>query len=181
MTAASSQHIDIEPGPVTRLDAPVCAVEGSLEDASLGLRAFRALLAAQDTLVRRLDHEVLAGGVLGVEDVDVLLPLAQEPTRQMRMSELAKRSLISRSGLTRRLDRLEARGLAQRRSCPSDRRGANAAITERGLAELERALPLHRDVIERHLDERLTDDQQMALTAILERLGSEAPTKLTPA
>jgi DNA-binding MarR family transcriptional regulator len=176
--------MDVEPGPTTRLDPPPCDTGRSAAGAaavSVALTAFRALLVAQDTLVRRLEHEVLVSGVLGVEDVDVLLPLAQAPTGQMRMSELARQSLISRSGLTRRIDRLEERGLVQRQSCPSDRRGAEAAITELGLAELERTLPRHRAVIEQHLRERLTEDELEVLTASLERLGNGTPAAARPA
>ncbi len=72
------------------------------------------------------------------------------------MSELADTVLLSRSGMTRRIDRLEAAGLVQRHECAADRRGAYAAITQEGLERLERARPTHLRGIEEHFVSRLT-------------------------
>jgi DNA-binding MarR family transcriptional regulator len=81
---------------------------------------------------------------------DVLAQLAAVPDGRLRMQELASAVVLSRSGLTRLVDRLESDGLVERVNCPSDRRGTFAAITDAGRARLEEARPVHRDGIARY-------------------------------
>jgi DNA-binding MarR family transcriptional regulator len=86
------------------------------------------------------------------------------------MHELADRSHLTRSGLTRRVDRLVADGWVERVYCDTDRRGAYAQLTDRGASELQRALPYHVGAIERHLTDRLTPDELSTLTRLLGKL-----------
>lgn len=151
---------------------------GATADAAL--RAWRALLVAREAIVRRLEADIAGLGVLCPEDVDVLLPLAAAPEQQLRMGELADRALLSRSGLTRRVDRLVERGLVARRSCPSDRRGAWATLTALGAAELERALPHHRSALGRHIGGRLPRAQLKVLVEALDLLADDIPGEPTP-
>jgi DNA-binding MarR family transcriptional regulator len=136
--------------------------------AALGL--WQALAAAHAALVERLDPETSACAVLGSDAVAVLLPLADAPDHQLRMHELADRSHLTRSGLTRRVDRLVADGLVARITCPSDRRGAYAQVTDAGLGELANALPHHIAALDRYVSSRLSATEAETLTELLRRL-----------
>ncbi|MCY7420093.1 MAG: MarR family transcriptional regulator, partial [Chloroflexi bacterium] len=100
------------------IDAP--ALDGSTgTTAEPFLRLWQVLATAHASLVERLDPEAGACAVLGSDAVAVLLPLAGAPDHQLRMHELADVSHLTRSGLTRRIDRLVADGLVARVTCPS--------------------------------------------------------------
>ena len=136
--------------------------------AALGL--WQSLAAAHAALVERLDPETSACAVLGSDAVAVLLPLAGAPDHQLRMHELADLSHLTRSGLTRRVDRLVADGLVARVVCPSDRRGAYAQVTEAGLSERAAALPHHVAALDRYVTSRLAPAEVETLTGLLRRL-----------
>jgi DNA-binding MarR family transcriptional regulator len=142
----------------------------SADAPSQTLALWQALAAAHASLVERLDPDDGACQVLGSDAVAVLLPLAEAPDHQLRMHELDDRSHLTRSGLTRRVDRLVADGLVARVICPSDRRGAYAQLTPAGLAELANALPHHVTALERHIRSRLDAAEVETLTELLGRL-----------
>src|SRR3954471_14702252 len=100
------------------------------------LRAWRGLLRAHTTLVKALDAELVAEHGLAVTSYEVLMYLADAPGAQMRMHDLASSVLLSRSGLTRLVDRLEREGLLTRKACESDPRGAYAVLPEDGRRKL---------------------------------------------
>lgn len=137
---------------------------------SPALALWLAMNCAHASLVERLDPEPGACAVLGSDAVAVLLPLADAPDHQLRMHELAELSHLTRSGLTRRIDRLVAVGLVARVTCPTDRRGAYAQVTPAGLVELGNALPHHVATLERHIASRLTPAELETLTGLLQRL-----------
>ncbi|WP_242424620.1 MarR family winged helix-turn-helix transcriptional regulator, partial [Frankia sp. EI5c] len=97
-----------------------------------GMRAWRRLLRAHAHVTRLLEAELDAAHQLPLAYYDVLVQLSEAPNHQLRMSELAHRVLLSRSGLTRLVDRMERDGLVERRACPSDARGTLATLTEAG-------------------------------------------------
>ncbi len=134
------------------------------------LALWQALAAAHSTLVAHLDPEADACAVVGTDTVAVLLPLSMAPDHRLRMHELADRSHLTRSGLTRRVDRLVDDGWVERVYCDADRRGAYAQLTDRGADELARALPHHVRALDRHLAERLTPAEMTTLTELLSRL-----------
>ena len=107
------------------------------------LDAWRAFLQAHARLFRRLDEELRAEHGLSLPEYDALLQIAQAPDRRLRMSRLASRVLLSKSGVTRLVDRLVADGLVERTQCSSDARGAEATLTSVGLARLRAAAPTH--------------------------------------
>jgi DNA-binding MarR family transcriptional regulator len=146
-------------------DARTVAAEGSR-----GLATWRTFLQAHATVVRRLEAELEADGQVSLADLDVLLQLASSDGRRLRMSELADHVLLSRSGMTRRIDRLEAAGLVQRHECAADRRGAYAGITEAGLDRLQRARPTHMRGIEEHFVSRLSDEDLESIQDALIKL-----------
>ncbi|HEY7522241.1 MAG TPA: MarR family winged helix-turn-helix transcriptional regulator [Candidatus Limnocylindrales bacterium] len=107
------------------------------------LDAWRTFLTAHARLVRRLDDELRAEHGLSLAEYETLLHLASTRHRRLRMHELAERVLLSRSGTTRLIDRLEANGLVERCACTSDGRGAEAELTATGLARLRAASATH--------------------------------------
>lgn len=122
-------------------------------------------------LIRELDDELRAGHDLPLSSYDVLTQLGSGPDEGMRMSELADAVLLSRSGLTRLVDRLARDGLIERRECPSDARGLLAVLTPKGRETLETARVTHHAGIRRLFLDRLDDDDRAALAAAWERLG----------
>jgi DNA-binding MarR family transcriptional regulator len=107
------------------------------------LDAWRAFLQAHARLFRRLDEELRSEHGISLAEYDALLQIAQAPDRHLRMSRLASQVLLSKSGVTRLVDRLVADGLVERTQCSSDARGAEAAITTNGLTRLRAAAPTH--------------------------------------
>ena len=155
--------------------AAASAVPGSI-------RLWQAIAAAHAVLTLELDADGSACPVLAAETFAVLLSLADEPGHRLRMHELAERSHVTPSGLTRRVDRLESDGLLARAGCPGDRRGAFAQLTPRGLDELRRALPHHAAVLERYVGPRLDDPGIDGLVVLLGDLaGSPRPERMAPA
>ena len=140
------------------------------------LAAWRAFLNAHATLIDVLERELAAAECLPLSSYDVLLALAEAPDPRRRMHELASAVVLSRSGLTRLVDRLEAEGLLRREACPTDRRGAFAVLTADGLAALRRAWPIYARGIAEHFARHLDDAEARTLTEALERVRAAAPT-----
>jgi DNA-binding MarR family transcriptional regulator len=114
------------------------------------LGAWRGLLRTHAILVKRLDAELDAEHGLPLTSYEVLLFLADAPERKMRMCDVADSVLLSRSGLTRLIDRLERDGYVERVSCADDARGAYAQLTEAGHVKLAEARGTHLDGIREH-------------------------------
>lgn len=120
-------------------------------------RLWRRLLCVESRLHERLDRELREAHDLSLADYAVLVHLAEAGTQGLRMSELADRLLLSRSGLTRRIDGLVRSGLVSRRACPSDGRGAMALLTGLGARRLAEAAPTHVAGVRRYLLDVLGD------------------------
>ena len=138
------------------------------------LATWAAFLRAHARVVRELERELQAEQRMALTDYDVLIQLAAAEDRRLRMSELADRLILSRSGVTRLVDRLEADGLVERVSCDTDRRGQWAALTDAGLARLRTATPTHLRGVGEHFLDRLSADELASMGAMLERLDPEA-------
>ena len=136
------------------------------------MRGWRAFLQQHVVLLRRLETELSAETGMSLAHYDVLVQLAYADDRRLRMHELANRVLLSRSGITRMVDRLESDGLVERRACPSDARGSFAVLTEAGLSRLREATPVHLDGVRRRFVEPLSAGELAELTALLERLAA---------
>lgn len=102
---------------------------------------------------------------------DVLLQLAEAPERRLRMAELADRVLLSRSGLTRLVDRLAAEGLVRREPSPSDARGTYTVLTQAGFERLRAAAPVHLAGIDQHWVSQFSDDELRQLGGLLGRIA----------
>ncbi|HUF32650.1 MAG TPA: MarR family transcriptional regulator [Acidimicrobiales bacterium] len=146
------------------------ALDDLLAEGQERITAYGMLLEARASLVSAVADELEATSGLSPAWFEVLVRLARSPGKQMRMSELAAQVLFSTSGLTRLIDRMEHAALVRRESCPDDRRGAFAVLTDDGLAALERALPAHLESLDRHLVDPLGARGLATLTALLERL-----------
>jgi DNA-binding MarR family transcriptional regulator len=135
------------------------------------LATWRAFLRAHARVVRELERELAADQNLALADYDVLVQLSAAEDRRLRMSELADRLLLSRSGATRLVDRLVADGLVERVNCESDRRGQWASLTDTGYERLKRASPTHLRGIASHFLDRLSAEEVATLEPALARLA----------
>ncbi len=102
---------------------------------------------------------------------DVLLRLRRSDEGRLKMSQMADAIVHSTGGTTRLVDRLEEAGLVTRQSCPNDRRAVYVAITPKGNGRLDEALAVHLGFLDRQLAARLSEDERVALSALLAKLG----------
>ncbi len=138
---------------------------------------WRSFLRAHASVVRELERELSAEAGLPLGWYDVLLQLVEAPGRRLRMAELADRVLLSRSGLTRLVDRLQAEGLVRREPSKDDARGMYTVLTQTGFDRLKRAAPVHLDGIARHWLAHYSDDELRALGSLLARVAPDPSTE----
>lgn len=124
------------------------------------LAAWKGLLRVHASLMKALDAELETAHRLPLTSYEVLIQLADSPDRRMRMCDLADSVLLSRSGMSRLVDRLERDGLLARAACPNDARGSFACITPAGLDVLAEARPTHHEGIRRRFLEHF-DEQEL--------------------
>ena len=134
------------------------------------LDAWRGMLRAHAELTRALDAELTATHGLPLSSYEVLLFVGDAPEGRMRMSELADSVLLSRSGLTRLVDRLERAGLIERVQCNEDARGYFAQITPAGRELFDRARRTHLAGVRRLFLDRFSRDELRELGGLWERL-----------
>ncbi|HEY9418021.1 MAG TPA: MarR family transcriptional regulator [Pseudonocardia sp.] len=135
------------------------------------LVAWRAYLRGHATVTRALEADLVAGPRLSLASYDVLVQLVEAPGGRLRMTELADAVLLSRSGVTRLVDRLQREGLVLRAPVAEDGRGVAAAITEQGIDRLRGASRLHLEGVARYFAARLDAADLAALRRISERLS----------
>jgi DNA-binding MarR family transcriptional regulator len=141
---------------------------GGLSEVERG--AWVGFLRAHHVLVADLDDELRREHGLPLTSFDVLAQLDNAPGRQLRMSELADAVLLSRSGLTRLVERLESRGLIERRECSEDARGAFAVLTEEGAARLRDARGTHLAGVRERFLERFDEQELRRLGQLWDRV-----------
>lgn len=137
----------------------------------LELRAWQALLHAHERVTTTLDEDLQAEHGLSLGDYDVLLRLARAPGRALRMSDLARRVLVSPSGISRRVDRLAARRLVRRKADPEDGRAARAVLTDRGMDALRAASRTHLRGIRDHFTSALGERGLRTVATALEAVA----------
>jgi DNA-binding MarR family transcriptional regulator len=133
------------------------------------LGAWRGMLEVHSEIISRLDAELEREHGLPLTSYEVLMYLADAGGR-LRMGELADRLLLSRSGITRLVDRLERQGLVERERCVDDGRGFNAHLTEAGRRKLAVARPAHLAGVREHFLSRLDPAQLDQLAAAWRRV-----------
>ncbi len=131
---------------------------------------YRSLFAARARFEWCLDEALMGGCGIGFGDFEVLAVLGESEDGSMRLSELADQTLLSRSALSRRIDALCALGWVRRRSCPTDRRGTFAVITEEGREKLVAGLPVFHEVLHRELGSKLDREELEELSGLLSHL-----------
>jgi DNA-binding MarR family transcriptional regulator len=134
------------------------------------LAAWRGMLKVHSALVKALDSELEAAHGLPLSSYEVLIYLRVAPGKRLRMAELADRTLLSRSGMTRLVDRLERDGLLRRDTCSSDARGCFAVLTERGEEVLAGARATHLSGVRRRFLAHLDPEDIAALGAAFNRV-----------
>ncbi|MDH2429857.1 MarR family transcriptional regulator [Sphaerisporangium sp. TRM90804] len=134
------------------------------------LVVWRMLQRAQAQITRGLETDLLSGHDLAPAAYDVLQTLAGSPDRRLRMNDLADRVLLSRSGLTRLIDRLQREGLVERAACPSDARGLFAVLTDSGENRLSEATPTYLRAIQREFLDVLGEEELRQCAAMLAKL-----------
>ncbi|MBA2721191.1 MAG: winged helix-turn-helix transcriptional regulator [Chloroflexi bacterium] len=137
-----------------------------------GFGAWRSFLTAHARVTRRLDEELQAAHDMSLAEYDALLQIAHAPGRRVRMNVLAERVILSRSGITRLVDRLEADGSVTRVACATDARGQEAVLTDAGLERLRTAATTHIDGVRRLFLGKLDAAELDGLEASLGRVAS---------
>ncbi|MEO3782236.1 MarR family transcriptional regulator [Actinocorallia sp. B10E7] len=137
------------------------------------LAVWRGLLRAQVRISRHLHQDLLLEHDLALGSYDVLQHLAEQPDGRLRMNDLADRVLLSRSGLTRLVDRLQRDGLVRRETCASDARGLFAVLTMQGRERLHKATATYHQGIREHLLGRLDAAEKNQFMALLHKLSED--------
>ena len=134
-----------------------------------GIDAWRSLLMAHATLIRQMEIDLERDGHMALADFDVLAQLSIAGG-SLRMTELAAKALISRSGMTRRVARLTQGGLVQRSSIEADGRGVMVELTDAGVARLREAAPIHLRGIAKLFIGKLNDEELAVLSSALDKV-----------
>jgi DNA-binding MarR family transcriptional regulator len=138
--------------------------------AAAELAVWGGFVQAHAVLARELDAELRAAHGLPLTDFAILLWLSRGSCERRRMAALADSVLLSPSGLSRAVERLQARGLVRRARCADDRRGAYATLTEAGVALFRAASATHAAVIRRRFLDRLTPEEQRSFAGAWRRV-----------
>lgn len=133
------------------------------------MAAWRAFVSTTHLLERRIEEQLKSAAGLTHPQYEVLVRLADAPGQHMRMSELARVVVASKSALTYQITQLEKAGLVQRSACPSDERGVLAGITEAGLECLRRVAPGHLDVVRTYLIDKLSREELESMTTAMRK------------
>ena len=134
------------------------------------LGAWRGLLRVHAALVKSLDAELSAAHELPLSSYEVLITLEAAPGRKLRMSELADSVLLSRSGMTRLVDRLEHNGLLERDHCTADGRGCFAVLTDKGLGAVADARRTHFGGVRERFLSQFADEELRLLATFWDRV-----------
>jgi DNA-binding MarR family transcriptional regulator len=146
------------------------AVPALVELSPSELGAWRGLLRVHSALVKALDAELDAAHGLPLSSYEVLIYLGAAPEQRLRMAELAEQVLLSRSGMTRLVDRLEREGMVKRSTCDRDGRGTYAVLTDRGAALLEEARATHLAGVRERFLRHFAEDELQELAQYWERV-----------
>ena len=138
-----------------------------MDDETLG--AWRALLNVHGQVVAAVEAELQTAGLPPLQWYDVLWPLRRAKGRRLRMGALAEQVTLSRTGLSRLVDRLEEAGMLRREPAPEDRRGSYVVLTPAGAALLRRMWPVYERVLEQELAANMDDPR--TLRTLLEKLS----------
>jgi len=134
---------------------------------------WRLFLSAYLQLIEQIQEKLSAAKLPPLEWYDVLWTLKEAPDQRLRLSELADRVLLSRSNLTRLLDRLEKQELLQRQPCPTDRRGTFAVLTEAGATMQKKMWAIYSEGIAEYFGAKLSDGEVKVMQQALKKILGE--------
>jgi DNA-binding MarR family transcriptional regulator len=149
----------------TTLEASACT--------GTDVEAFRSFMTAHALLVGALERAFAQAELPPLAWHEALAALDASPERRMRIHELADAVALSRSGLSRLIDRMEKEDVLRRERCPNDRRGAYAVMTDTGSQVLERMRPVYRETVEVHFLPNLGEEAEPVREA-LDRVAASA-------
>jgi DNA-binding MarR family transcriptional regulator len=147
----------------------VAAPTGEAELDEVELAAWRGLVRVHAALVKELDAELEVRHGLPLTSYEVLRSLRKSPAGKLRMAELAEYALLSRSGMTRLIDRLEREGMVGRTTCDKDGRGCYAVLTEQGRAAVDEARATYIAVVRSGFLRHFSIDEMQDLAGLLAR------------
>jgi DNA-binding MarR family transcriptional regulator len=163
-------------GPASEPASEPCSSDEHLDGRQReALDLWADLLRVTNTIHARVTEDLVGGADISPEEVELLMRLSRAPEERLRMVEVSRSLLLSKSGVTRLVDRLEQRGLVERASCAEDRRVVYTRLTEPGRRALGEASPLLvaavAEHLGRHLDVQEIARMRQALGAVLAAEG----------
>jgi len=135
----------------------------------LEFAVWRGLLRLRETVVRALDEQLRNEHALSIDDYGILITLVGQPDLRLRMSRLGEQRMLTPSGITRAVARLEERGLLRREQDPSDGRAFFATLTADGAKALRHAQRSHHAIVRKLYLDRLDQDELATLGALFEK------------
>lgn len=141
------------------------------------LQAWRRYYPSFWRIYAAIEADLAAAWLPSLSWYDALYELYLAPGRHLRMNELARHALLSRSGLTRLVDKLEKEKLIERKSCPSDGRVQHAQLTEKGIETLRKIWPVYKAGIAKYFAAHITDTE----AGQIEKALGKVATALEPA
>jgi DNA-binding MarR family transcriptional regulator len=136
------------------------------------LRAWRAFMVASVAVARAMDRDTQVQAGIALAEHHLLAVINEAGEQGIRPTDLALASTLTKSGLTRAVDRLGELGLIERRACPSDGRGQLVALTAKGRQKLRRSAPEFFRSVARHFADHLTEREIDSLTGAFERIAA---------
>jgi DNA-binding MarR family transcriptional regulator len=136
----------------------------------LRLAAWRNFITAHANLIDLIDRELKAADCLPLHWYDVLIELVEAPKNRLRLSELAQKVVLSRSGLTRLVDKVETAGLLHLQATPDDRRGTFAVLNEEGMDAVRKSWPVYAKGIKMHFVPYMTEAEAQVLQDVFARI-----------
>lgn len=136
----------------------------------LHLTAWRNLITAHALLIDTIDRELSEAEKVPLQWYDVLIELYEAPDHRLRMTELARKVVLTKSTVSRLVDRLEAEGLLTRETAPTDGRGAYAVLTDKGHQALRDAWHVYAKGIKTHFAQHLNDDETETFVRVFQKI-----------
>lgn len=139
------------------------------------LGAWRSMVETHALLWRLLEDELEHQCGLSLIAYEALLNLSAAESHKLRLQDLVSRGQLTKSGVSRLVDRLEREGLIRLESCPSDRRGTLAVLSPEGRSRQSRAAVIHLRGVEELFARHLDDNDALSLRGLMERVRGELP------
>lgn len=131
--------------------------------------AWRKYIVASRRLLEALDDDLATNG-LSLSDYEILVHLSDAPERRLRMSDLAEKTILSRSRLSHRIKYMEGKGWVERQKCASDKRGTWAVMTNKGWSSIVKAAPDHVESIRKRFIDQISKADQANIATAFEKV-----------